>query len=64
MIQKAKLGHSLFGKVFSKVLDESDKKEGLSKRLKNIKDKSEKQLKMIENKKKQSITHKFSDLCT
>ena len=45
------LGHSPLGKVFNKGLDERDKKEGLLKRLKNIEDKSEEQLKMIENKK-------------
>ena len=37
--------------VVFKGLDKSDKKEGLLKKLKNIEDKSEEQLKMIENKK-------------
>ena len=36
VIQKAKFEYSLLGKVFNKGLDESDKKEGLLKRLKNI----------------------------
>ena len=50
VIQKAKFEYSPLGKVFNKGLDESDKKEGLLKRLKNIEDKSEEQLKMIGNK--------------
>ena len=50
VIQKAKFEYSPLGKVFNKGLDESDKKEGLLKRLKSIEDKSGKQLKMIENK--------------
>ena len=40
VIQKAKSEYSLLGKVFNKGLDESDKKEGLLKRLKNIEDQS------------------------
>ena len=36
VIQKAKFEYSLLGKVFNKGLDESDKKEGLLKKLKNI----------------------------
>ena len=36
VIQKAKFEYSPLGKVFNKGLDESDKKEGLLKRLKNI----------------------------
>ena len=50
VIQKAKFEYSPFGKAFNKGLDESDKK-GLLKRLKNIEDTSEEQLKMIENEK-------------
>ena len=49
-IQKAKFEYSPLDNVFNKGLDESGKKEGLLKRLKNIEDKSEEQLKMIENK--------------
>ena len=41
VIQKAKFEYSPLSKVFDKGLDESDKKEGLLKRLKNIVDKSE-----------------------
>ena len=40
VIQKAKFEYSPLGKVFNKGLDESDKKEGLLKRLKNIEDQS------------------------
>ena len=55
VIQKAKFECSPIGKVFNKGLDESDKKEGLLKRLKNTegknKDQGEKQLDEIENQK-------------
>ena len=44
VIQKAKFEYSPLGKVFNKGLDESDKKEGLLKRLKNIEGKDEEQL--------------------
>ena len=47
VIQKAKFEYSTLGKVFNTGLDESDKKERLLKRLKNIEDKGEEQLKMI-----------------
>ena len=36
VIQKAKFKYSPLGKVFNKGLDETDEKEGLLKRLKNI----------------------------
>ena len=51
VIPKAKFEYSPVGKIFNKGLDESDKKERLLKRLKNIEDKSGEQLKMIKNKK-------------
>ena len=51
IVSKAKFEYSPLGKVFNKILDESDKKKGLLKRLKNIEDKSENQQKMIKNKK-------------
>ena len=44
LIQKAKCEYSLFGKVFNKGLDQSDEKEGLLKRLKNLESKNEQQL--------------------
>ena len=49
VIQKAKFDYSPLGKVFNKGLDESDKKVGLLKRLKNIEGKSEQQLQTIKN---------------
>ena len=60
VIQKAKFEYSTLGFVFNKGLDESDKKEGLLKRLKNIEDKSEEQLKVIENKKDNQLGIKSS----
>ena len=47
VIQKAKFEYSLLGKVFNKGLDESDKREGLLKRLKNIEGKNKDQLNEI-----------------
>ena len=47
VIQKAKFEYSSLGKVFNKGLDESDKKEGLLKRPKNIESKNEQQLEAI-----------------
>ena len=44
VIQKAKFEYPPLGKVFNKGPDESDKKEGLLKRSKNIEDKGEEQL--------------------
>ena len=55
VIQKAKFECSPLGKVFNKARDESDKKEGLLKRLKNVEGKNEEQLKMIENKKNDQL---------
>ena len=44
IIQKAKFEYSPLGKLFNKGLEESDKKEGLMKRLKNMEGKNEQQL--------------------
>ena len=44
-IEQAKFEYSPLGKIFNKGLDKDDKKEGLFKRLENIKDKSEDQSK-------------------
>ena len=49
-VEQAKFEYSPLGKIFNKGLKEEDKKEGLLKRLKNIEDKSEEQLKIIGNK--------------
>ena len=47
-VQKAKFEYSPLGQVFNKGLDSSEKQEGLLKRLKNIEDKTDNQLKAIE----------------
>ena len=46
-IEQARFEYSPLGKIFNKGLDKDDKKEGLFKRLKNIKDKNEEQLQVI-----------------
>ena len=43
-VEQAKFEYSPLGKIFNKGLDKDDQKEGLFKRLKNIKDKNEEQL--------------------
>ena len=48
-IEQARLEYSPLGKIFNKGLDKDDKKEGLFKRLKNIKDKNEEQLQGIKD---------------
>ena len=40
IVEKAKFEYSPLGKIFNKGLSEEDKKEGLFKRLENIKDKT------------------------
>ena len=49
VIQKVKFEYPPLGKVFNKGLDESDKKEVLLKRLKNIEGKNKDQLDAIKN---------------
>ena len=49
VVQKAKFEYSPLGKVFNRGLDESDKKEGLLKRLKNIESKNKEQLDAIKD---------------
>ena len=44
-VEQAKFEYSPLGNIFTKGLKEEDKKEGLLKRLKNIEDKNEQQLK-------------------
>ena len=46
-IEQTKFEYSPLGKIFNKGLDKDDKKEGLFKRLKNIEDKNEEQLKLF-----------------
>ena len=48
VIEQAKFEYLLLGNIFNKVLEEGDKKEGLLKRLKNVADKNEAQLKATE----------------
>ena len=53
--EQAKFEYSLLGKMFNKVLDKSDKNEGLFKRLENIKDKNEEQLQVIKNQREKQL---------
>ena len=48
-IKKARFEYSPLGKIFNKGLSEDDNMEGLFKRLKNIEDKNEEQLKLLSN---------------
>ena len=48
-IEQAKFQYSLLGIIFNKVLGEDNRKEGLFKRLENIKDKNEEQLQAIKD---------------
>ena len=48
-IEQAKFEYSPLGKGFNKGLDKNDQKEGLFKRLENIKDKNEEQLQAIKD---------------
>ena len=55
VFRKAKFEYSPLGKVFNKGLDESDKKEGLLKRLKNIEGKNEQQFDSIKDQRKNQL---------
>ena len=48
-IEQARFEYSPLGKIFNKGLDKDDKKEGLFKRLNNIKDKNEEQLQVTKD---------------
>ena len=48
-IEQTKFEYSPLGKIFNKGSNEDDKKEGLFKRLENIKDKNEEQLQAIKD---------------
>ena len=48
-VEQTRFEYSPLGKFFNKGLSEDDKKEGLFKRLKNIEDKNEEQLKLLSN---------------
>ena len=54
-VEQAKFEYSPLGKIFNKSLSEEDKKEGLSKRIKNIEGKNEEQLKAIEHQGKKQL---------
>ena len=49
-VEQAKFDYSSLSKSFNKRLKEENKKEGLLKRLKNVEDKTEEQLKSIKSK--------------
>ena len=55
VIQKAKFEYSPLGKVFNKGLAESDKKEGLLKRLKNTEGKNKDQLDPIRDQREKQL---------
>ena len=55
VVEEAKFEYSPLDRVLSKRLKESDKKEGLSKRLKSIEDNNEEQLKTIGNKESKQL---------
>ena len=60
--KQAKFEYSPLGKTFNKGLDKDDKKKRLFKRLKNIEDKNEEELKLFSNANKTSShTKKESD---
>ena len=48
-VEQAKFEYSPLGKIFNKGLDKDDQKEGLFKRLENIKDKNKEQLQAIKD---------------
>ena len=54
-IEQARFEYSPLGKIFNKNLNEDDKKEGSFKRLKDIEDKNEQQLKLLSNTNKTNI---------
>ena len=62
-VEQAKFEYSPLGKIFNKGLSKDDKKEGLFKRLENIKDKNEEQLKVLKDQlEKQRIISKVKVL--
>ena len=52
--EQARFEYSPLGKIFNKGLSEDDQKEALFKRLKNVEDKNEEQLKLLSNTNKNS----------
>ena len=60
-IEQAKFEYSPLGKVFNKGLSEDDKKEGISKRLENIKDKNDELLNIFNTTNKANKTTKINN---
>ena len=61
-IEQTKFEYSPLGKIFNKGLSEDDQEEGLLKRLENIKDKNEEQLKVLKDQlEKQPIISKVKN---
>ena len=54
-VQKAKFEYSPIGQVFNKGLDKNERQEGLLKRFKNIEDKTDIQLRVIERQKSDQL---------
>ena len=54
-VEQAKFEYSPLGKVFNKGSSEDDEKEGILKRLENIKSKNEERLKAIEDQGKKQL---------
>ena len=61
-IKQTRLEYSPLGKTFNEGLSEDDEKEGLFKRLTNLEDKNEKQLKAIENKNEKQLDTNLKSL--
>ena len=58
-VEQAKFEYSQLGKIFNKELDRDDKKEGLFKRLENVKDKNKELLEVLKDQsEKQPIIRK------
>ena len=55
IVEQAKFEYSPFGKIFNKGLDKNDQKEGLFKRLENIKDKNQEQLQAIKDQREKQL---------
>ena len=61
-VEQAKFEYSPLGKIFNKGLDKDEKREGLLKRLENIKDKNEEQLRVLKGQlEKQPIISKVKN---
>ena len=54
-VEQTKFEYSPLGKIFNKGLDKDDQKEGLFKRLENIKDKNEEQLQAIKDQREKQL---------